>query len=176
MLSVVLVLSSMGCVPSIHQLFTDETLTFDEALVGIWKEDDNTWQFEKESDNSYKMTLTDDKGKRGTFETHMVEIGDRRYLDLYPMGPELRGNDFYKIHLIPAHTFMWVKQIEPLLQLSPMRPRDIQRFIGKNPTAIKHEFIKDRVVLTADPIELQALVKKHHDDLFGEPGEMERVK
>ncbi len=176
LLSVILVLSSMSCVPSLHQLFTKDSLTFDEALIGSWKEDDNIWKFEKESDSRYKMTMTDAEGKSGEFETHLVKIGDHLYLDLYPLEPELRENDFYKMHLIPSHTFMWVKQIEPQLELSPMGPQAIQRLIEKHPDAVKHEIVKDTVVLTASPKELQGFVKKYHNHLFDEPGELERIK
>ena len=83
-LGLILVISAMGCVPSLHQLYTDETIIFDEALVGIWKDNDSSWQFEKGTNKGYKLTMTDDEGKTGIFETHLVEIGDYCYLDLYP--------------------------------------------------------------------------------------------
>lgn len=176
LLSVVLVLSSMGCVPSLHPLFTDDVLTFDEALVGKWKDDDNIWHFKKHSSSNYQLIMTDAEGKSGAFETHMVKIGTHRYLDLYPKEPDPRENDFYKLHMLPTHTFIWVKQIEPHLELSPLMPQTIQKFIEKHPDAVKHEFVKKRVVLTAGTVKLQAFLKKFHNELFDESSEMIRVK
>ncbi len=173
-----LILAATACVPSLHPLFTEDSLIFEESLVGTWEEDDNIWQFRKSSSRSYKLIMTDAEGRKGEFETHLVKIGEHRYLDLYPVEPDLEENDFYKMHLLPTHTFMWVKQIEPNLQLSPMGPGAIKELVSQYPEAVKHEIVQDTVVLTAHTQELQAFVKKFHDfkGLFGEPGDLERVK
>ena len=96
----------------------------------------------------------------------------------YTSEPHLSENDFFKGHLIPSHTFMWVCQIEPLLQLSPMGPGAIQKLVEEHPSAVKHEVVKETLILTANPQQLQAFIKKYHafEDLFGKPGDLERVK
>ena len=122
--------------------------------------------------------MTDGEGKIGKFETHLVQIGDHRYLDLYPLEPDLSENDFYKGHLIPSHTFMQLRQIEPHLQLSPMGPGAIENLLEENPSAVKHEVVQNSIVLTAQPEQLQAFIKKYHayEDLFGEADDMDRVQ
>ena len=39
-----------GCIQTLHPLYTENDLTFDAALIGVWGEDNSkeTWAFEKE--------------------------------------------------------------------------------------------------------------------------------
>lgn len=62
-----------GCVPvmSLHPLYTDEDVIFEEKLLGTWLDDSNdTWTFERISEfhESYALTFTDYEGKKGLYE------------------------------------------------------------------------------------------------------------
>ncbi len=59
-----------------------------------------------------------------------------------------------------------------------MNPDKTKEMLKNNPNLIKHEIVQDRIVLTASKEELQKFMKAHANDagLFGEPGELERVK
>jgi hypothetical protein len=35
----------VGCVPSLHELYTRETVVYDAALLGDWEGEDTVWQF-----------------------------------------------------------------------------------------------------------------------------------
>ena len=51
-----------GCVQSLHPLFTEKDIIFEEKLVGIWSEDPNSkeiWEFKKADANSYEFIYTD---------------------------------------------------------------------------------------------------------------------
>ena len=132
-----------GCIPSVHPLYTDQDLIFDPALVGEWADEEGkeTWTFTKSSENAYKLLYLDEKGKKGEFAVHLLKVGDRRFLDLYPAAPDLQENDFYKGHLMPVHTFMRVRQQENLLQMAFMKPDWIKKFLQEHPDAVKHEQI-----------------------------------
>jgi hypothetical protein len=80
--------------------------------------------------------------------------------------------------LLPAHTFILVPQIAPTLRLSFLSPDWLKKFLTSNPTAIKYEKLDDRIVLTAQPQDLQKFLLSHlkATDAFSEPAELERAK
>ena len=133
-----------GCVPSLHPLYTDKDLTFDSALLGEWVQDDGkgTWAFTKAGEKEYQLVCTDNEGKQGRFQVHLLKIGERLFLDLFPMAPDLKENDFYRLHLLPAHTFMLVKQIQPTLQMAFLDPDWTKEYLKEHPEAIRHETIE----------------------------------
>ena len=160
-LSIACVLLSfvVGCIPSLHEIYTKDTLIYDANLVGTWKGDPNSedaWIFEKADPNSgsYKVTFIEN-GKPGKFDAHLCKIGSVRYLDLYPQDPNLPYNDFYKMHLLPVHTFMKVESISPTLSLRMMKPDELAQKLKAEPNLVKHEKGKDSILLTASPKELQ---------------------
>ena len=168
----------MGCIHSLHPLYTAEDLIFSPALVGRWSEDDSkeTWEFSKKGEKEYRLVYTDDKGKAGTFVVHLLKIKGKMFLDLFPSEPDLKENLFYQVHLLPVHSFMYVKQIKPTLQMSMADGNWLEKLIEANPGAIRHEKIEDRIVLTASTKELQAFFLKHlaTEDAFGELCDMKR--
>jgi len=170
-----------GCVPSLQPLYTDRDVVFDPALVGVWAQDKDTrenWAFTKDDEKSYKLVYTDKDGKAGPFVAHLLKVGSTQFLDLYPLDPKLAENNFYKLHLVAAHTFLLVSQIQPTLRMAPLNPDWLKKFLATNPTAIRHETVDDRIVLTAGPGELQAFLLAHlkTKDAFPEPVELERIK
>lgn len=168
-----------GCVPSLHSLYTEADLTFDQALVGQWSEKDKkeTWTFTKSKAKEYQLVYVDKKGEKGTFKVHLVEIEGVRFLDLYPEDPGLAENGFFKWHLFGAHTFMQVKQIKPALQLAPLNYDWLKKYLVKHPDAIQHEVQDNRILLTAQTKALQTFVIKHKEtkDAFMTLGEMKRA-
>ena len=167
-----------GCIPSVHPLYTDQDLIFDPSLVGEWgdKEGKETWTFTKSGENAYKLLCLDGEGKKGEFAVHLLKVGDRRFLDLYPADPDLQQNTFFKCHLMPVHTFMRVQQQENILQMEFMKPDWIKKFLQEHPDAVKHEKVDDRALLTAQPKELQAFLIKHEKtpDAWSEGSPMSR--
>ena len=111
-----------GCVPSIHGLYTDKDTVYDPALVGIWSEPNSTetWEFTQAGEKAYRLTITEDKGKTGRFQVHLVKLQGKMFLDLFPEDPNLPGNtDYYKFHLLPVHSFLRLEQIAPSCRWPP---------------------------------------------------------
>jgi len=175
-LGLILTVLMVGCVPSLHPLFTKSDLIFDEALVGTWKDSDTTWSFKQAGQHGYELLMIDSENKVGNFEAHLVKLGDHHFLDLYPHEPEIAQNGFYKMHLIPSHTFLWIQRTEDTLSLKFMSPDIIRDLVLENPGLIQHEIVKDTVVLTAKPKALQKFLLDHiHDeDLFSEASKLKR--
>ena len=151
-----------GCVqPSLHSLFTKDQVFFDSNLSGVWKEADSneTWHFSRFEDaNGYKLVITQKDGKRGTFLAGLGKLENSLFLDVYPVESGEPGIDFYKEHLLSAHSFMRVQQIDSTLKIAIVDSDKINKIIKADPNAVRYEKVDDRIILTADTNELQNFV------------------
>lgn len=163
-----LTLLLVGCLPTLHPIYNDKTLIFKEELIGKWMDDDGLWQFKRAGEKEYELRIFDDEKELGRFSAHMVGIEGLMFLDLYPDSEPLEElDDFYKIHILPVHTFMKVDRIDPNLQLRMVDYEKIGKMLEDNPNLIKHEVVDDdRIVLTASTEELQNFIVEHVDTLF----------
>ena len=159
-----------GCLPSLHPLYNDKTLIFKEGLIGKWMGDDSVWQFSRAGEKEYELRIRDDEKELGRFSAHLIEIKGLMFLDLFPDDKPLEDlDDFYKIHLLPVHTFMKVDQINPNLRLRMIDYDKVEKMLENDPNVIKHEVVDDdRIVLTASTEELQNFVVEHVDTLFSD--------
>ena len=181
LLSLTVMLTLSGCIPTLHPLYTDKDIIFDPALVGSWTEEDakETWMFQRNGEKAYRLVYTDGEGKTGKFDVHLVKIGAQRFLDFFPDSTSLndsKQNDFFKFHLIPVHTFARVWQIEPGLQMAFPDPKWLEEYLKANPKALANEKIEDRGILTASTAELQEFLRKQADTegFFGNKSSMRR--
>ena len=179
--TILLVSILAGCVPSLHKLYTSNTLTYDPRLVGCWEaSEDEQWCFTRhEEEDAYDLIITEEKGKRSYMLAHLVDLDGRRFLDIEPgSDAELCTGDWYKYHLQPVHTFMMVDQVDPNLALAVMKPDVVQEMIEKNPKLIKHEIVDDRVILTAETPQLQAFLENPDilDKIYDKPAYLTRYK
>ncbi|OHB48407.1 MAG: hypothetical protein A2Y10_09820 [Planctomycetes bacterium GWF2_41_51] len=161
-----------GCVPSLHPLFTENELVFDSNLVGKWSEPNSSdiWEFKTADNKRYEFVLTQDKGK-GVFTGMLGKIGNEFYLDIFPEDMNIPGNDFYKGHLIGAHSFMKIDVTKDSLKIGIMSPESVKKILEAEPNAIKHEKVDDRIILTASTKALKDFILKYAADekaeLFG---------
>jgi hypothetical protein len=181
MCTVAAILLLAGCVPSLHELYTEDTVVFDPKLVGCWEASDSQWCFTRHKDqNAYDLIILEEKDqKRSYLLAHLVDLDGRRYLDLFPKDQvDLNAGSWYKFHLLPVHTFMRIEPADPNLALSLMKPDTVQEILKKDPKLIRHEIVEDRVVLTASPRELQAFLKnpKITERIFDDPQELAPYK
>lgn len=166
-----------GCLPSLHPLYNDKTLIFKEELIGKWMGDDDVlWRFTRAGDKEYELRIREDEKEVGRFSAHLTQIEGLMFLDLYPSDEQLKDlSDFYKMHILPVHTFMKVDQINPNLQLRMIDYDKVKNMLKDDPNVVKHEVVDDdRIVLTASTEELQNFVLKHFEMIFtdkdGSPG------
>lgn len=171
-----------GCIPvmSLHPLFTEQDLVFEEKLLGTWADDPNkpetTWEFnrlktEDANDKAYQLLFTDKEGKKGSFVAHLVKLDDKLFLDAYPSEVPWEPKDpnrvewlYNTLFLIPAHTFLKIDSIEPQLKMRWTTEDKMKEMLEENPDAVKHTSLEDRLVMTAPTKELQAFVIKYADD------------
>jgi len=176
---VALVTLATGCVRTLHPLYTEQDVIFDPALVACWAEEgeEESWHFSRGEDKSYQLVYTDDKGKTGRFVAHLLKLDGQMFIDLFPTDPELSQSDFYAFHILPVHTFMYVRQIRPTLQMSFPDVDRLKALLAKDPAAIKHEKIEDEIILTAGTPEMQAFWIRHTgtNGLFGDLSDLRPV-
>ena len=177
------VLFVAGCVPSLHQLWTDKTLVYDEAFVGSFKEGDNVWQFTGDpNDKSYEVVITEEKGKESKLSAHLVDVEGQFFFDFYPSDDaEIECGDWLRFHILAAHCIFKVEKTETSFSLATMDPEEVEKLLKEKPELIKHEIIKNRdqgIVLTDTPGNLQKFLitaQKLNKEVFGEPGDFVRM-
>ena len=167
-----------GCVPSLHPLYTEEDLVYDPALVGTWTEEGgkDSWTFQKSGDNAYNLIYTEE-GVPARFDAHLVRIGEFLFLDTYPGEPDIK-NDFYLLHLIPAHTFSRIRMEGHVLSYAMLDLDWLKKMISEKKVDIGHEKMEGGILLTAPPKELQGFFIKYAEDnkAFPDPRELHRQK
>jgi hypothetical protein len=174
-----------ACIPSLHPFYTDEDLTFDSRLLGSWgSKGDATierWVFKVLGPKTYHLEITENEGKTGDFEAHLLKLGAHLFLDLIPrtMKPDPSQADLVNWSLIPGHLLARVYQIEPTFKMALVDFKWLEGFLKANPGALAHRVSRDELVLTAGTRELQQFVLAHlaDNELFksaADAGEMER--
>lgn len=158
-----------GCVPSLHQAYTDKDVVLDKALLGTWAEESDEegpgeiWIFKEGEDGAYDLTVTSD-GEPGEFEGHLVRLGGASFLDMYPKGAGNIKNTLSLLHLIRAHTFPKIKIEGDVLHILMLDPDWLAEAIDDGKVKIAHEHVTDDLVLTASTEELQKFLAQYAEN------------
>ena len=163
-----------GCVvQSIQPLFNEKDYAA-YPLAGTWTQKDEgkekgLWVFET-AGKLYKLTQTDEKGRKAVFAVTAGKIGTNVFLDFTPtldssdQVPGGEVNDFFAANVIPAHIFTKVVPTNGAMSLVAMDYEWLAELLEKNPKAIAHVIQDKRPILTASTEELQKFVAKYAND------------
>ena len=174
-----------GCLPSVHPLYTKDTLVFDEQLVGKWYGDDGgIWSFAKAGDKKYELKVLDDEGKQASFEVHLVQLGEYRFIDLYPgKNMDLKNTaEIYNFNLVPAHTFMKTELSDDNLRLQWVY---LGELIEDDPNLLKHEIIDEEkqdgtgdcsILITAKSEDIQRVLLQNLEKVLDEDNDGEEFR
>jgi hypothetical protein len=168
-----------GCVRSAHPIYMKEDLTFDPGLLGTWFEKDgkDIWIFEQAGDNAYKLMHLEDgeEAKSAIFDARLVQVGDQQYLDLFPEEPEIKSG-FYKIHLVPVHSFVRLSLQRDSLRMSALDYDWLRKKIAARELDLPHVVVDGDIILTGGPREIQAFLIgiAEEKSAFCDPNELQR--
>ena len=177
----------VGCVRSMHPIYTEQTLTYDPAFLGTWRDDDGTTVEVAASDGndepdavkSYRVAVTGRDNKTARLVGHLAKVGDLLVADL-TVGDEegLPDSDVYRAHLFPLHTFWVVRRDGEKLAVRTIEHDWMKKFVEADPGAIAHYKSRDDVILTAPPEALQKFLLAHAKDpgMLSDEGTYRRVK
>ena len=179
-----LIITFSGCiVASLNPIYnSDKELVSDPAIVGTWGDSDkNTFTFIEDGKNKYECTITSDS-IANNFEAHLVQLGKYRFIDLYPKDLDEKQNAmnlYYRLHMIPVHSFskVWIK--EDQLYVSVLNLDWMKKQIEQKKIKIPYHESDGVIVLTGPTKELQQFVLKYAADTvaFEIPTEgMKRIK
>ena len=161
-----LVVLVQSCIPSLHPLYTDDTLVFEPALLGTWTDSEGTYVFETLKPKTYLFTYLQGPDQQ-QYEVHLVKLGADYYLDfyLYRKDSFFPDEDAVLAPLIRTHSFAKVNWSQNTMEISHFSELDwLQDLFDQRKIRIKHERIDDEILLTAAPKELQKFFLKYADD------------
>jgi hypothetical protein len=140
-----------GCVPSLHSIVTDESLTYDPALPGRYQADDTVWTITGDpNEKSYEIVITEKDNKQSLLTAQLVDIQGKRFLDMYPSDEaKLNTGDWFNAHILAVHGFWRLEKTESGYSLAALNPDTVKQILKDKPQLVKHEIVEeDRVVLT----------------------------
>ena len=175
-----LVFFAASCVQSLNPLYTEQDLTFDDSLVGVWveKETNETWALTAAGKLEYALVHTDSDGRKGEYSARLVKLNDRLFLDIVPVKPGFVQNDFYKGHYFATHRFVNIVSREHSVQVSYLEPKWVKEYLAENPDAIRSASLGGELLFTASSREIQKFLLAHLNTrgAFSQPSELVRKR
>jgi hypothetical protein len=168
--------ASSGClVLSLHPLYDDVSIAWDETLLGEWEapEDNVRVLVSRAEWRSYRVRY-EHPVESAEFTAHLTVIDDQYFIDLMP----IRGQDFGAV-LIPAHFIVRLRRAGERWLASPL---DYDRFhaevsraghAGGAPAAIDQ---KHNVILTGTTEELRVWLRSKGETVFDAGVELVKKK
>lgn len=161
-----LLLLAPSCIPSLHPLYTPDTLVFETSLLGTWAQEDETYTFEKLKGKTYLLTYGNEVDIL-QYKVHLVQLEDYYYLDFYSHGGDsfLADDSNGVAPLIRTHSFARINWDADNLEIRHFAELEwLHELFEQRKIRIKHERIDDDIILTAGPKELQQFFLKYAED------------
>ncbi|RMG87319.1 MAG: hypothetical protein D6714_02635 [Bacteroidetes bacterium] len=176
-----------GCIPSIHPIYTADTLVSFDQLVGEWSdysdpetptEPADKWYFEKADDKA--LTLIQVSGESGVaaqFSVHVIQLGDMYFIDFYPETPspkyqsrfnfqcsENNRNGLDQLHWFPGHLFGRLILNDDELKVRFLDPDFLKNQDPARQPVLAYEAENDDMIITASTEALQAFLLRYGAD------------
>jgi hypothetical protein len=169
-------LLSQGClVLSLHPVYEDDAIAWDESLLGEWEapEDNVRVVLEKAEWRSYRVRY-EHPVETAEFTAYLTAVGDDYFMDLMPA----RGHDYGAV-LVPAHLVVRLRRSGERWQVSSLdydrlHADALRRRHADGAAAAIDQ--KHNVILTWSTGELRDWLRLKSDAVFGEPVGFERRK
>lgn len=184
--AVVLLLGLSSCLSTIHPIFTEKDLVFDQNLLGTWKYDSKSGAgtleitkagsadfaelptLRKLEGKVYKAMYRDGKGfVEAAYFGFLVKLGKNLYMDFYPAETAVTKtyDEFYRSHYTKLHTAYRINfTAGNSFELKQLDESFMKKLIEDKKIRISHEITESQnFVVTAPTQELQQYILKYGD-------------
>lgn len=120
-------------------------------------------QLTKKSDTYYVMSYYEDDEKVASFKAHLVKIGEDYFIDMLPKGG-LDDDNGATENYFPVHTFLKFKLDNDHLEIKMFDQSKLKDLFKSNLIRLRHEIVDDKVLITAQPKEIQKFLEKYSRD------------
>lgn len=165
----------MGCLQTARPLFHENDLVFDERLVGVWQQGDETWTFERVdsetraegSGNGYLLTVSEKDSVVARCGAHLGYIDDYAFLDVFDGAP----GDLN----LPLHLIYRIHIAEKTLVLKFVDGKWFEALSQKEKAVLRIEKFDQGDIALASTDVLQRFLKDHYrDDVSGDANVLTR--
>ena len=151
-----------GCFPpvTLNPIYSEEETIFEPDLVGVWSEEDSNdqFQFQQTAETAYDLTGNVDSGVVFSFDVRLTRLNGELFMDLYPDYYDVDIDDFYKLHLLPVHSFYRIELAKDTLRVFMIDEDWLSKFMESSADTIPYEIHAERTVLSGTTEQLQAFV------------------
>ncbi len=171
-----------GCFPpvTLNPIYSEEETIFEPDLVGVWSEEESNdqFQFEQTGETAYDLTANVDSGTVFSFDVHLTRLNGELFMDLYPDYYDVDIDDFYKLHLLPVHSFYRIELTKDTLRVFMIDEDWLSKFMESAADTVPYEILAERTVLTGTTEQLQEFVGElmETEGAFEEATTLLRVK
>ncbi|HEY2589551.1 MAG TPA: hypothetical protein VGI81_27640 [Tepidisphaeraceae bacterium] len=171
-----LLLLAQGCVRSIQPILKDDQVIEANDLLGKWVTDDGKQLVDVQPGdqaNVYRVSYTDEGGKKGAFLGRIGKVGELQLIELQPEDPMPAASDVYRAHLLKVYSFLLVRQTKPRLVISTMSVDWLKKYVDAHPGDLQTiSPTKDDLIVTSPTADFQRFLLQHwkDDGAFGDPG------
>ncbi|MGB3469138.1 MAG: hypothetical protein WBA74_27885 [Cyclobacteriaceae bacterium] len=123
----------------------------------------NTEDLSAKSDTYYVMNFYEKNEMVGSFAAHLVQIGEDFFIDLLPKGG-LDEDNSATANYFPVHTFLKFKLEGDQLEIKMFDQNKLKDLFKSNLIRLRHELVDDKVLITAQPKEIQKFLEKYSRD------------
>ncbi|MEO9871704.1 hypothetical protein [Ekhidna sp.] len=113
-------------------------------------------------EESYRLTIVEEEGKKEAYIAHLVDIGGDLFMDLYPIKEFDSKN--VSDNFFPVHTFYKVAITETDFTMTHFDLDKLNKLFESNLIRLRHENVEGTVLITAQPKELQKFIDTYSDD------------
>jgi hypothetical protein len=179
------ILCLVGCLTTLHPIFTGKDLVADARLIGDWeKAKDKTRVIYRRPDTkeinnlsaalqaeASKIYMLDEKDGQGNIKStsyaFMVKLGKYYYMDYYPASEKERqsADHFFAAHYTAMHAIFRIQfKNDHSFDIQRLDGGYLEKLIKNKQIRIKHEVMEDGdIFITAPTGELQQYLIKYSD-------------
>lgn len=179
------VFAALGCTtPSVHPVYTDDSLVTDAGVVGTWKTGDDkaTYEVTRAGDGYHLLVKSNDptEPKQWEFSVKLTQIGPHRFADVTVVSTERDAHeDRWGPLFIPTHLFCRYTLEGDALDIWMLNLKWFRTATADGTASLGSTFLnKQTTLITAETPDLRAFLEKFGGDgaAFADHSRLERVK